>query len=138
MSWLQDNATTLLLITGTLAFFIRGPMLARLAGVEQLGVHDVAKRLASPQPLLLLDVRSPAEYATGHAPRALLVPLPELRSRLEELRQHPAAAAIAVICQSGNRSLNASVLLKRSGFPEVYNVIGGMNNWKVQGYPIIT
>ena len=138
MDWLQENSTTLLLMVAALAFVMRGPVLANLVGVQQLGVHELAKRLAAPTPPLLLDVRSPAEFATGHAPHALLIPLPELRKRLEELRQHSAAPSIAVICRSGNRSLHGGIILKRAGFQEVFNVRGGMASWQTQGFPVVT
>lgn len=136
MVWLQENVTTLLLIAGLVLFVVRGPVLARMAGVEDLTVHDLAKRLASATPPLLLDVRSEGEFAAGHAPQAVLLPLSELRRNLDVLRQRPDARCIAVICQSGNRSVNGAVLLKRSGFEQVFHVVGGMNNWKIQGYPV--
>ncbi|MBF0401126.1 MAG: rhodanese-like domain-containing protein [Magnetococcales bacterium] len=136
MAWLQEQGTTLLLIAGLVAFLLRGPVLARATGVETLTVHDLARQLSSSAPPLLLDVRSPAEFATGHVPNAILIPLPELRQRLDELRPQAASRAVAVICRSGNRSLHGAVLLKRSGFPQVVNVAGGIVNWKIQGYPL--
>jgi rhodanese-related sulfurtransferase len=136
MVWIQENGTTLLLILALVMFAVRGPVLARLAGVEDVTVHELAKRLASATPPLLLDVRSQGEFAAGHAPQALLIPLSELRHNVDALRQRPDARCIAVICQSGNRSVNGAVLLKRQGFEQVLNVVGGMNNWKVQGYPV--
>ncbi|MEO5348585.1 MAG: rhodanese-like domain-containing protein [Magnetococcus sp. YQC-3] len=136
MVWIQENGTTLLLIAGLIMFVVRGPVLARLAGVEDVTVHELAKRLASATPPLLLDVRSQGEFAAGHAPQAVLIPLSELRRHVDALRQRPDARCIAVICQSGNRSVNGAVLLKRQGFEQVLNVVGGMNNWKVQGYPV--
>ncbi|MEO5340902.1 MAG: rhodanese-like domain-containing protein [Magnetococcus sp. MYC-9] len=136
MNWLQENSATLLMVVAVLMFVMRGPVLARLVGVEPLSVHDLAKRLASATPPLLLDVRSRPEFEAGHLPQALLVPLPELRQHMDALRQRPDIGTVAVICQSGNRSLHGSVLLKRAGFVQVFNVVGGMNNWKVQGYPV--
>ena len=136
MVWIQENGTILLLIAGLIMFVVRGPVLARLAGVEDVTVHELAKRLASAEPPLLLDVRSQGEFAAGHAPQAVLIPLSELRSHVDALRQRPDVRCIAVICQSGNRSVNGAVMLKRLGFEQVLNVVGGMNNWKVQGYPV--
>ncbi len=70
----------------------------------------------------LLDVRNPAELAVEHVPGALNIPLPELRSRLEEL---PRDREIQVICRSGQRAYYATRLLLQNGF-SVRNIAGGM------------
>lgn len=136
MDWLQEQGTTLLFIVGVVFFLLRGPVMARIVGVETISVHMLAQRLASSSPPLLLDVRSSPEFVTGHVPQATLVPLPELRQRLDALRLQAASRAVAVICHTGNRSLHGAVLLKRAGFEQVCHVAGGMVNWKIQGYPV--
>ncbi len=67
----------------------------------------------------LIDVRSAAEYASGHAPGTLNIPLPKLGSRLAEI---PKATPVVVSCASGSRSGMAKLLLKKSGYPDVYNI----------------
>ncbi|WP_130472169.1 rhodanese-like domain-containing protein [Candidatus Magnetaquicoccus inordinatus] len=136
MNWLQENALTLLMLVGFAVLMVRGPLMARMAGVEHLTVHELAKRLASSSPPLLLDVRSEQEYAGGHVQQAMLVPLPDLRQRLDEVKQRASSRPIAVICRSGNRSIYGAVMLKRMGMPQVFNVSGGMLDWKTQGYPV--
>ena len=138
MDWLQENGTTLLVMVGLVAFFLRGPVLAKATGVETMSVHELAKQLASPSPPLLLDVRSQAEFDSGRIPQAILVPLSELRQQVETVRRRSASRPVAVICRSGNRSLHGAVLLKRAGFGPVFNVSGGLLSWRNQGYPIRT
>lgn len=67
----------------------------------------------------LVDVRSAAEYASGHAPGTLNIPLGELSSRLAEI---PKSAPVVVGCASGSRSGMAKLLLKKNGYPDVYNI----------------
>ena len=86
MDWLQEQGTTLLWIVAVVFFLLRGPVMARITGVETISVHILAQRLAAASPPLLLDVRSSSEFVTGHVPQATLIPLPELRQRLESLR----------------------------------------------------
>ncbi len=75
---------------------------------------------------LILDVRSPAEYATGHFEGALNIPHTELRDRLEEVREAAAGRPLRVQCQSGMRSYLAERILVQNGFEDVRNLSGGM------------
>jgi rhodanese-related sulfurtransferase len=83
---------------------------------------------------VLLDVREPAEWQTGHAAGAFHVPLGELEGRLAAL---PGDRRVVVICRSGNRSATATSLLVRSGFDAV-NLRGGMQAWSSAGLPVET
>jgi len=67
---------------------------------------------------VILDVRSPAEYAQGHAAGSRNIPLGELSGRLSELRKDKPVLAC---CASGMRSGQAVGILKRAGFTEVRN-----------------
>jgi len=72
--------------------------------------------------VFLLDVRDPDEFAEGHAPNAVNIPLNDLRSRLDKL---PRGKEIHVCCRSGQRAYYATRLLAQKGFP-VKNISGGM------------
>lgn len=74
------------------------------------------------QGAILLDVRSPGEFQAAHASGSVNIPLNDLAQRLSEL---PKEVPIAVACASGTRSGVARMLLKRHGFPQVYN----LGNW---------
>ena len=71
----------------------------------------------------LVDVHSAAEFASGHAPGTLNIPLPELGSRQADI---PRSAPVVVACASGSRSGMARLLLKKSGYADVYNA----GNWR--------
>lgn len=77
--------------------------------------------------LVLLDVRQPEEYAAGHIPGSLLIPLPELESRLSELDKDK---QYLVICRSGRRSITACNIMNYYGFDKLYNMMGGMLAWE--------
>jgi sulfur-carrier protein adenylyltransferase/sulfurtransferase len=74
----------------------------------------------------LLDVRQDFEYAEGHLPGALHIPLPELADRAGEL--DPALPAV-VYCRSGKRSLAGANLLSGLGFRDVVSMQGGILAW---------
>ncbi len=71
------------------------------------------------QGALLLDVRSAAEFAAGHAPGTVNIPLSDLGSRLADV---PKTAPVVVGCASGTRSGMAKLLLKKNGYAEVHNI----------------
>ncbi|HHT7187789.1 TPA: sulfurtransferase TusA family protein [Bacillus cereus] len=81
--------------------------------------------LSSGEEYIVLDVREAAEFAFGHVPSAISVPLGELDSvDLDREKQ------IYVICRTGNRSDVACQMLKEKGYANVKNVIPGMLEWK--------
>jgi rhodanese-related sulfurtransferase len=84
---------------------------------------------------LVLDVREPSEWATGHIEDATLISLGELQARLGEL---PRDRDIVVVCRSGNRSAQGRDVLLAAGFPSVTSMAGGMTDWIAAGLPVIT
>ncbi|MEU5656923.1 rhodanese-like domain-containing protein [Streptomyces sp. NPDC047737] len=81
---------------------------------------------------LVIDVREFDEYATGHAPGALSLPLPTLGAALGEL---PADGPVYVICASGNRSAWAAEHLAGFGVDAV-SVVSGTAGWARAGRPL--
>lgn len=104
------------------------------ATVRQTDAAGLKAAMDAKEVRLLLDVRSPEEYAAGHVPGAVLLPLPELQGRLAELTPNK-DEAIYVICEVGGRSARASALLAAEGFQPV-NVDGGTRAWREAGLPV--
>lgn len=90
---------------------------------------DEAKELIDSGEVQVLDVRTPDEFAAGHIPGAKLVPLQVIESMLSELDKDQ---KYLVVCRSGNRSTQASGILVENGFKNIYNMTGGMNEWKYE------
>ena len=74
----------------------------------------------------LVDVRTPGEFAAGHLPGAINIPVQELDRRLGELE--PKEPAVVLYCRSGHRSGNAARTLKSAGFAAVHD-LGAMSRW---------
>ena len=81
---------------------------------------------------VLVDVRLPEEYAEEHVPGAVLIPLPQLRTRTDEV---PTGQRVYVICATGARSLAAAEVLNRAGWDTV-SVAGGTKAWAAEGRPV--
>lgn len=103
------------------------------APVRQVDVDGLKADLERGAVPLLVDVRSAAEYAEGHVPGAVNVPLDQLESRLGELGSKD--QELYVICQSGRRSMLASATLASKGFRPV-NVGGGTGAWIDAGHEV--
>lgn len=81
--------------------------------------------LAGAEPGSLIDVRSPEEFADGHVPGAVNVPLEDV---LADPARHGGRGTVHVICQSGRRSLAAAEAMVAAGVPAV-SVAGGTQAW---------
>jgi len=94
---------------------------------------DTLAEVAGSGDLTVLDVREPIEWETGYAPAAVLIPLGNLRERLETVRRD---RLVAVICEAGVRSSTAASLLQAAGFPTVATVSEGMSAYRRAGLPL--
>ncbi len=86
---------------------------------------------------LLIDVRESDEYAQGHAPGSVLIPLGQLQQRLPELEGYK-NKPVVLICHSGSRSAKAVKQLQQAGFSTASNIEGGMVAWKKAGLPVVS
>jgi len=106
-----------------------------LGGLKTTSVHELAAKLAktSDRPFVL-DVRTESEWNSGRIDGALHIHGGTLEVRYGEL---PKNRPVAVVCGSGYRASIASSFLKREGFEDVTNVLGGMAAWKAAGLPMV-
>ncbi|TWT77884.1 Beta-lactamase hydrolase-like protein [Posidoniimonas polymericola] len=95
-------------------------------------VHDLHHELSSGAKRTVLDVRTDSEWDSGHIDGALHIHGGELQDRFSEV---PRDKPVSVVCGSGYRASIASSFLKREGFEDVTNVIGGMSAWKAAELP---
>ena len=82
---------------------------------------------------LLLDVREASEWALGHSPQALHIPLGDVPDHLADLEKD---RPIVCVCRSGGRSSRAGQFLIDQGF-DVVNLDGGMTAWAEQNKPLV-
>lgn len=81
---------------------------------------------------LLIDVRTPEEFTSGHIDGSVNIPVEEMQGRLDEI---PGDAPIVVYCRSGNRSATAARILTDAGYAPVYD-LGGIQDWVAEGLPV--
>lgn len=99
--------------------------------VRDITVEEAHKVLEEePAEIILLDVRTEAEYEEGHIPDAINIPLSDLESRIGELDKYK-SKKIIVYCKNGVESRTASEILVTHGFEQVYRMLGGIEEWKM-------
>lgn len=119
MNRFKNGNWLVVLALGLAGFFLMGSGSSDVSGQE---ARALVKKGA-----LLLDVRTPKEFADKHLDGALNIPHDELPSRLEALKDKK-NADIVVYCHSGRRSALAVKTLREAGFTKVHD-LGAMANW---------
>ena len=94
-------------------------------GIPQITVKELKRRIDAGENVYILDVREPWEYVIAHI-GGRLIPQDEVPQRLAEIDRN---REVIVQCHHGGRSQQVAELLKRSGYPRVANLAGGINAW---------
>ena len=102
------------------------PERIRMEEGMQVTPEEVKERLGKGDPLLLVDVREPVEYAICKLPDSKLIPLGQLPDRVNEL---DSAQDIIMYCHVGMRSLQAAQFMREAGFKRVWSMKGGIEAW---------
>lgn len=105
-----------------------------VASFAEVDVHDL-KRLLEVDDVVIVDVRTAAEFADGHMPGAINIDVKVLGRSLDRLaayREQP----VYVSCRTSNRSRVGSQVLVDAGFTDVTQVLGGFSEWQASGYTV--
>jgi len=95
---------------------------------------DVKARLGTPQAPLMVDLRTPPEFAIAHLPGAVNIPVSELEKRLDEAR--PAEGQdLLIYCLNGSRTRQAEPLLYAHDINSFYHLEGELEGWLQKKYP---
>ena len=85
---------------------------------------------------VVVDVRTPEEFATGHLRDAKNIPLADFGARIGELDKSK-GKSVVVVCQSGARADKAVKLLQAAGFEDVVSLDGGLPAWRAANLPTV-
>ena len=103
-----------------------------MAQATDISQADLMQRIKVNNTTLILDVRSPEEYAGGHIPGAINIPYDQLSSRLGEIGSYK-NKDIVLYCKSGKRAGIAANTLKAAGFGKLLHLEGDMDGWAGKG-----
>jgi len=101
--------------------------------IQTLSPQDFQAAIQNPNHLLI-DVREPQEWQQEHIASATLLPLAELTHKIAD-HAEKSGQKIYLYCQRGRRSEQAGLMLLSLGYAEIYQLEGGLELWKSQGFP---
>lgn len=96
-------------------------------GWKDITPEEVERLIEEKKDIQLIDVREIEEYEEGHIEGVTLIPLSEFDMRKNEIDRDK---EMVFICRSGNRSGRVCEYLSSLGYSKMYNMVGGMMNWK--------
>ncbi len=107
------------------------------AVIETISAADASALLASaPAGLVVLDVRTPEEFASGHLAGAVGLDF-YATTFADDLAALDREVPYLLYCRSGNRSGEAREMMRSLGFAEVHEIAGGINAWVEAGLPVV-
>lgn len=98
---------------------------------------DRAAEMLKTEDAILLDVRSADEFSSGFIQGALNIDVNSVGFE-EKISKLDKSATYIVYCQSGRRSAKSQEIMIDAGFTNVYNIMGGITDWKGRGYDVVT
>ena len=105
------------------------------ATTVNLNVSEFSQKIKEPD-VIILDVRTPEEFASGHIEGALNIDFNSGDFANEITRLNP-SETYAIYCRSGNRSGQAASIMHKAGFHDVSNLNGGVIDWTNAGLPLV-
>jgi rhodanese-related sulfurtransferase len=105
------------------------------ATTVNLNVSEFSQKITEPG-VIILDVRTPEEFASGHIEGALNIDFNSGKFANEITRLNP-SENYAVYCRSGSRSGQAASIMHKAGFHDVSNLNGGVIDWTNDGLPLV-
>jgi rhodanese-related sulfurtransferase len=111
---------------------IDSPLVVAKPGVNEITPVDARPGIEAAYSQFV-DIRTPEEYAEGHAYRARNIPFESLMSDLSKLEKNE---PVYLIDQGGERSREAAEMLVKAGFYQAVSIAGGMTEWEAAGLPV--
>lgn len=105
-----------------------------VSGLSKIGPAEVT-RLMNHEKALLLDLRTAADFTTGHILSARNIPAAELEGRQKELQKHK-KNPIILCCSRDSDGIKAGRILKFAGYEKIYSLKGGLESWRNANLPV--
>lgn len=111
-------------------------LVTQAQSVKKLDPLNFDKKLKETKEAVLIDVRTPGEYAQGHLANAVSIDIyaNDFKSRVSKLDK---TKPVFVYCKAGSRSSSAVDIMEDLGFKEIYDLNGGIISWQQADKPIV-
>ena len=133
MQFVIHNWYLFLALAVVLVLLVAATLNQALHGVKSVPVGQ-AVRMVNHESALIVDVREPDEFRSGHIPNSINIPLSALGGRLGELEKFKSRPLI-ISCRTSQRSAKAAMALRKHDFQSVHVLAGGILAWQGENLP---
>lgn len=137
IEFLSQNWHLILTLVFILGLLVLEPYLLKMSGIKTVAPLRVTQ-LVNHDSALVLDVCTDKEFAEGHIPDAVNLPLSRLSSEVDKTLAKSKDKPVIISCRSGNRAKSAAKKLSKLGFKDIYILSGGNAAWKKENLPMST
>ena len=114
----------------TAAAFAQDPDSTKVTSISAVELQERRGSGAAP---VVIDVRTPNEYASGHIPGAVNIPFDQVAQRISEI---DAPHGVALYCMIGPRARKGESALLAAGYEKIFHLEGGFAAWQAAGLPV--
>ena len=100
------------------------------SSIKEIEAPKLAELLGQKADIQVVDIRQPAEIASGTVPGAEVMPMHTIPLRIQDIKQDK---PVVLVCRSGARSAQACMFLAQNGYENIYNLRGGLMGWAGSG-----
>ncbi|MDA8364210.1 MAG: rhodanese-like domain-containing protein [Gammaproteobacteria bacterium] len=133
MQFVIQNWYLFLALAVVLVLLVAAPLNQALRGIKSVPVNQ-AIRMVNHESAVIVDVREPDEFRSGHIPDSINIPLSTLRTRLSELEKFR-SRPLVISCRTSQRSAKAAMMLQKHKFQSVHILAGGILAWQNENLP---
>jgi rhodanese-related sulfurtransferase len=112
------------------AAFAQDPDSTKVASINAVELHEQRESGDAP---VVIDVRTPDEYASGHIPGAVNIPFDQVAQRIAEI---DAPHGVALYCMVGPRARKGESALLAAGYEKIFHLEGGLAAWQAADLPV--
>lgn len=136
---IKTNKNIARIVMVALLVLLLGGIGIAVANINEFSATEAQAMIAAHQGdsgFVILDIRTPAEFARGHIAGALSIDYysPQFKTALDRLDR---GKTYLVYCRSGNRSKKAMKIFEELGFAHIYHLSGGILDWQARGYHLV-
>jgi phage shock protein E len=121
------------LVAGLTCLALLAPATSAGELAPSISPAELKARQAGDDAPVVIDVRTAAEFESGHIPGAVNIPHDEIAARISEV---DAPNGVALYCMMGPRARKGEAALLESGYGSVVHIEGGLSAWKAEGLPV--
>ena len=136
IGFIQQNWHLFLALAVIMALLALDPLRRRSGGIRSVSAVQLPQ-LMNHEGAIVLDVGEPAEFKKGHIPKAINMPVSQLKNDLGRLEKYRTKDTPIVLSSRANQHANrAAAILRKNNFSNLYTLAGGLVSWEKENLPL--